>query len=237
MAPAHSSSSWTVVAGIVVYRGIEDGKRLTAGNSLYRANDAATLQKVISEHPKTPAAASAHILLAEKQWNEGQQDASIETLKSFLAASPGHPGIPFAKAALAAKLMSQGKVAEAAPAFEELADDPAFSYLAPYALLCLGDMAVAGGDKEKAKSFYDRSQSQFPSSGFNQKITQRIASIPHQLLNPLPQNPVPLQPSPCLSPPVPLLLRKSISHRGNPATNRKILPHRNNPIFQMTNPD
>jgi predicted negative regulator of RcsB-dependent stress response len=187
------------VAGFVVYRGIEDSVRITAGNELYRANDAAALQKVISEHSKTPAGATARILLAEKQWSDGQQVAAIETLQSFLAESPGHPGIPSAKAALAAKLMAQGKAAEAASAFEDLIDDPASAYLAPYALLSLGDMALAGGDKEKAKRSYERAQSEFPNSGFSQKITQRIAaldaSLPVEIDPPAAPAPDPATPS------------------------------------------
>lgn len=165
------------IAGLVVYRGIEEGNRTSAGNILNRAVNAEDFQKVISGHPKTPAAATAHIFLAEKQWSDGQKDAAIESLQSFLAGSPGHPGIPSAKASLAAKLMAQGKTAEAATAFEELADDPASSFLAPYALLCLGDIAIAGGDKDKAKKFYDRAGADFPNSGFNDKITQRIAAL------------------------------------------------------------
>lgn len=182
------------VAGFVVYQGIEDGTRVTAGNSLYRANDADALQKVIAEYPKTPAGATAHILLAEKQWSDGQQESAIETLQTFLAGSTGHPGLPSAKAALAAKLMAQGKAAEAASSFEEIVDDPASAYLAPYALLCLGDMALAAGDKEKASTYYKRSQSDFPNSGFNQKITQRIASLDASL--PVEIDPPPAAPEP-----------------------------------------
>lgn len=165
------------VAGFVVYRGIEESTRISAGSALYKAEDTDAIQKVISEHSTTPAGATARILLAEKQWSEGQKDTAIETLQSFLAQSPGHPGIPSAKAALAAKLMAHGKAAEAAAAFQDLVDDPSSSYLAPYALLSLGDIALAGGDKEKAKTFYQRAQSEFPASGFNQKITQRIAAL------------------------------------------------------------
>jgi predicted negative regulator of RcsB-dependent stress response len=184
------------VAGFVIYQGIEEGTRVTAGNSLYRAVDADSLQKVISEYPKTPAGATARILLAEKQWSDGQQEAAVETLKSFLAESPGHPGIPSAKAALAAKLMAQGKAAEAASAFEELVDDPASAYLAPYALLSLGDMALAGGDKDKAKSFYERAQSDFSSSGFGQKITQRIAALHATIPVEIDPPPAPPEPKP-----------------------------------------
>lgn len=183
------------IAGLVIYRGIEEGNRTTAGNILNRAKSAEDFQKVISAHPKTPAAATAHILLAEKQWSDNQKDAAIESLKSFLSAFPSHPGIPSAKASLAAKLMTQGKAAEAATVFEELTDDAASAYLAPYALLCLGDIAISGGDKDKAKKYYERAEANFPNSGFNEKITQRIASLEAA-------RPVEIDPPPAPEPPI-----------------------------------
>ena len=189
------------VAGFVIFQGIQDGNRISAGNALFRASDAAALRKVADDHAKTPAGATAHILLAEKLWDDGQQEAAIEALNSFLASSPKHPGVPAAKASLAAKKMAQGKSSEAAAAFEEILEDPASTYLAPYALLCLGDISASAGDKNQAKKFYDRAQSQFPNSGFNQKITERIASL--NSTHPTEVEPPPAPPEPETTAPTP----------------------------------
>lgn len=194
------------VAGWIVYGGIEEGNQITAGNELYRASDAAAFQKVIADHPDTPAAGTARILLAEKQWTDGQKDASIETLRSYLSASPNHPGIPAAKASVAAKLMQLGKTEEAVSAFQELVDSPQAAYLAPYALLCLGDIALAGGDKEKAKSYYKRAEADFANSSFNDKIAQRIASMdsarPAEIAPPPPPAPEPNPANPAFPTPL-----------------------------------
>jgi len=214
------------VAGFVVFQGIQDGVRTTAANALYRASDTAALRKVTEEHAKTPAGATARILLAESLWNDGQQEASIEAINSFLASSPKHPGVPAAKASLAAKKMAQGKSAEATAAFQDIVDDPTSSYLAPYALLCLGDISASAGDKNQAKKFYDQAQSQFPNSGFNQKITQRIASLnstPPTEIDPPPAPPEPTTTPSSPSFPIPfapdsILPNGSIAPQPSPST-------------------
>ena len=120
-------------AALVIYRGIEKSSQDTAGVALNKADDLATLQAVISEHPDTNAALSAKVLLADRQWTDGQQDAAIETLRAFVAASPDHPAYPAAKASLGSKLMIKGKSEDASRIFQELVDEPKARYVAPVA--------------------------------------------------------------------------------------------------------
>lgn len=161
----------------VVYSGIEESKQITAGNALNKAEDLASLQSVVSGHPATKASQSAMILLADKQWTEGQQDAAIGTLRTFINANPNHPGLGSAKASLGAKLMAQGKSGEAATVLQELADDPAQRFAAPFALIALGDMARAAGDTAKAETFYNKVKTDFSSSSYAQEATKRAASL------------------------------------------------------------
>lgn len=161
----------------VVYRGIEDSRQQTAGTALNKAEDLASLQSVITDHAGTSAAKTAMVLLADKQWAAGQQDAAIETLRKFIAENPSHPALGSAKASLGSKLMGQGKGGDAAAIFQELADSPGDRFIAPFALISLGDIARAAGDTTKAESHYNRVKSDFPDSGFVQSSTQRIASI------------------------------------------------------------
>jgi predicted negative regulator of RcsB-dependent stress response len=164
-------------AALVVYRGIEKSRQETAGADLNKAADLAAVQAVIKDHADTHAASSAMILLADRQWSEGQQDASITTLRDFIAANPGHPGFSTARASLGSKLMAQGKAGDATTVFQEIADDPKARFIAPFALISLGDIAKAAGDLEKAEACYSRVKKDFPESNFTDTANKRIASL------------------------------------------------------------
>lgn len=164
-------------AGLVVYRGIESGRQTSAGAALSKAEDLATLQAVVDEHADTIAAGSAMVLLANSQWTDGKQDEAVGTLQKFIADSPTHPAIPTAKASLASKLMTQGKSGDAAVIFEQLSTDPAARYIAPYALISLGDMAKDAGDLEKAEPYYVKVTTEFPDSAFAETANKRNAAI------------------------------------------------------------
>ena len=165
------------VAALVVYRGIEKSRQETAGAALIKADNLTALQSVINEHAGTTAAASAAILLAERQWTDGQKDASIDTLRKFIAGHADHPGLPAAQASLGAKLMIQGKSAEATKIFQALIDDPKSRYIAPYALISLGDIAKLGGDLKQAEASYNRVKNEFSESSFADTAKRRVASL------------------------------------------------------------
>lgn len=164
-------------AGYVVYSGVKDSQETTAGTDLAKAEDLASLQSVISGHAETRAARTAMVLLADKQWSEGQQDAAVETLRKFIDSNPDHPALGSARASLGAKLMAQGKSGDAASVFQEIADDPKERFIAPFALIALGDLAKAGGDTAKAETFYNRVSTEFSSSSFATTASQRVASL------------------------------------------------------------
>ena len=164
-------------AGYVVYSGIQESHETTAGTALTKAEDLASLQAVINDHAETRAARSAMVLLADKQWSEGQQDAAVETLRKFIDSHPNHPAIGSARASLGAKLMAQGKSGDATAVFQEIADDPKERFIAPFALIALGDIAKAGGDTAKAETHYSRVSTEFSASSFAQTASQRVASL------------------------------------------------------------
>lgn len=212
-----------IALGAVAYitvREIRRSAETDAGTALLQANDLSSLQKLIKENPETAAAGSAEILLADKQWTEGQQDAAVETLKKFLAAKPAHPANGTARASLGSKLASQGKTADATKVFEDLITAENGDFLAPFALLSLGDIARAAGDTAKAESYYLRAQNDYPQSTFGNRATSRIALLkaqpPVEIAPPpapapspeaAPDAPTNLIPAPVLppaSPPVPV---------------------------------
>lgn len=157
----------------VVYEGVETSKQETAGEQLVKAEDISGLQEVVKNNSGTAASESARILLAEKQWEDGQQDDAIETLQTFVGGEAGHPARPSALASLATKLLAQGKTAEAEEIFNEITTDPDASYIAPYAWISLGDIHMAKGDKEAAAKAYETVGKEYPESPFKQEAAQR----------------------------------------------------------------
>lgn len=157
----------------VIMRGVKQSNEETAGAMLVSAEDISGLQAVVKNHGDTSAAFSAKILLAEKQWEDGQQDDSIATLRAFIGAERDHPAWPSAQSSLAAKLLSQGKTDEAEGLFKELTDAPEARYLAPYAWIRLGDIAMESGKTEAAEKAYETVEEDFPGSSYAQEALQR----------------------------------------------------------------
>ena len=187
-------------AGLVVYRGVEKSRQLTAGAELLGADELSELQKIIETHPDTRAAHSAVVLLAEQQWSSGQQDAAIQSLRDFVDSNPDHPALASARASLASKLMTQGKTGDATAVFQSIIDDTRSRYLAPYALICLGDLAKVAGETDKAETLYSRARNDFSGSRFSNAAAERLAALkaspPVEVDPPVPAEPAPAEPAP-----------------------------------------
>ncbi len=164
-------------AGLVIHRGMEANRQEDAGAALVKADDLASLQSVVDGHKDTKAAGSAMILLANAQWTADKKDDAVATLRRFVSENPDHAAIPTAKASLGSKLMAQGKSGDAVKLFDELVTDPAAAYIAPFALISIGDIAKADGDLAKAESAYVKVNQEFPESNFTETATRRIATL------------------------------------------------------------
>jgi predicted negative regulator of RcsB-dependent stress response len=151
-------------AGWIVYQGIRDGAEKSAGAVLSKTDAVPELQELVKNHDGTAAAGSAQLVIAAKQWEAGDQDASMETLRGFIAKGGDHPALSTARASLASRLMQQGKNDEAATLFRELVDAPSAKFIAPYALISLGDIAKAAGKLDEAEQSYKRVQDEFSES-------------------------------------------------------------------------
>ena len=178
---------------VIVIKGMKESRAYGAGEDLSKAETLAALQEVPKKHEGTPAAGSAAILIASKQWEEGNQDASIETLKKFIAESPEHPAIPSAKASLATRLMQQGKNDEAATLFREIVDGADSRFLAPYALVSLGDIEKAQGKLKEAEATYKRVGEEFKGSPFGNLADQHLKLVNFKM-------PVEIEPPPAPAP-------------------------------------
>jgi tetratricopeptide (TPR) repeat protein len=162
---------------VIVYRGMKQAAAEAAGMDLSKAATVADFQAVTKNHPDSPAAGSAQVLLADKQWSDGDQDGAIETLRAFIAANPEHPALPSAKASLATRLLQQGKDGDAEPLFRDLADGSGSKALAPYALINLGDIAKKAGKLDEAEASYKRVQEQFSLSPFADTAAKHLRLV------------------------------------------------------------
>lgn len=160
--------------GYVIFDGIKQSAEEAAGGLLAQGEELSELQKVVEEYKGTAAAASAKILVAEKQWDDGQQDDAIASLKALVDSDSDSPAKASAKASLGSKLLSQGKTDEAKGVFEAITENPDAVYIAPYAWISLGDIALANGDTEAAESAYSKIGDDFPGSPFAQVATTRL---------------------------------------------------------------
>ena len=159
--------------GFVIFRGVKQGNEETAGALLTKAQNASELQSIVKNQAGTTAAFSAKILLAEKQWQDGQQDDAIATLKAFVESDRDHPARPSAEASLATKLSSQGKTDAAAELFHKITTDTSSQNLAPYAWISLGDIEASKGNLKAAEEAYDKVEADFPGSSFSQEAIAR----------------------------------------------------------------
>ncbi len=167
-------------AGYVVQRGIVQSGEETAGGLLAKAEELSDLQGIVKNHEGTAAAFSAKVLLADKQWQDGQQDDAIATLQAFIESGSGHPSLASAKASLASKLLSQGKQDEAADLFREIIDDSDAHFLAPYAWISIGDIESAKGNTEAAAKAYGMVASDFSDKSFARDASDRALLLKAQ---------------------------------------------------------
>jgi len=159
----------------VIIKGIDQSNEESAGALLTKAEDLSDLQAVVKNYDDTEAAFSAKVLLAEKQWEDGQQDDAIATLKAFVESERDHPVRPSAEASLAAKLWSQGKADEAEALFREITEDTDARYLAPYAWISIGDIEAGKGNAEAAQKAYEMVENEFAGSTYaGEALTRRL---------------------------------------------------------------
>lgn len=180
--------------GVVIYRGIESSREESGGAALSKAQDISGYQTVVNEHANTIAAGSALILLADGQWTEGKKDESVASLQKFVSGYPDHAALPTAKANLGSKLMALGKTGDATKVFESIVSDSKAGFIAPFALISLGDIAKNGGDVSKAEEYYNKAKTDFPESTFAQSATMRLSVLKAKLPTEIDAPPAPPAP-------------------------------------------
>jgi len=186
------------VIAYVIYSGIAEGEAQDAGAAMLSAEKAEEYQEVVNKWPASNAAASALPLLADVQGQNAPDDA-IQTLKDFLTNNATHPVAATAKVSLALRLLEKGDADQATTLLTEVTESDTDTYIAPLACISLGDIAKAAGNKEEAKTWYEKAKGDSPeqSNTYSDAAAARLALVnaePPQKIQPAPPAPAPVVP-------------------------------------------
>jgi TolA-binding protein len=162
------------IGGVMVYRTIQQDHAAEAAASLSAAKDIAAMEKVKLDYADTPSAVTAAMGIADKLWGNGQQDEAITALKEIIEKFPQHPASVVAQNTLGYRLMAQGKNGDATLAFQAVIDRESERYLAPSAMIALGDLAKKEGNLEKASEHYKKVSAEFKDSPFASMAADRM---------------------------------------------------------------
>lgn len=138
-----------LVAGFIIFKGVQENKGLSSSVAFLDANSAESYKAVSESQRGTPAGGSALITLANKLWEENSQEESIQTLKSFIDDYSDHAAYPAVLINLASKLAHTGENTQATAILDEAVEleDSTFSPVAQY---LLSEISSATGDSAAA---------------------------------------------------------------------------------------
>lgn len=137
--------------GYAGYRFYSAHRDSAAAELLAQAKTGPEYQQVIAQYPRTPASASASLLLGQAQRNEKRFAESNATLQAFLQKFPKHELAPPAHMTMAANLESLGRVDDALARYQQIANDWPQGYEAPYALVSQVRLLRAKNQNDQAR--------------------------------------------------------------------------------------
>jgi predicted negative regulator of RcsB-dependent stress response len=139
------------VAFFGAYRFYANRRASAAASLLASAKGVPDYQWLIERYPKTPAAASAYLLLAEKQRDEKKFAEANAALRVFIDKNPNHELAPTAEIAIAANLESMGKNDEALSTYQHAAASHPQNFNAPLALISAVSLLKAKNRTDEAR--------------------------------------------------------------------------------------
>jgi predicted negative regulator of RcsB-dependent stress response len=195
------------VIAIVIWGAVEFMKyRRRAGSeeSLATAATADDFRKVISRWDGTPAAGTAHLLLADELRKQGQAADAAQILKEFSTKYPLHPLRAAAAHSQAVALEIAGKAGEALIAYQQLTVAHGKSAFAPLALLGQARILTAEGKLDEARKSLESVQQQAadsPASFIAMQLLEEIRNPAGRKTGGMPRPPAPPAPVPNTLPP------------------------------------
>lgn len=150
------------LVGYVIVTGLQKKAKEDAAAAVADARTVPQFEVVSKEYAGENAGGSAVILKSQLLWDDQQQQEAIASLESFVSEYPEHPAVGSAYASLGSYQQQLENLDKAKEAFQKAADSE--SAASSLALLSLGDLALQGGEDEKAKEIYNKIVSEYETS-------------------------------------------------------------------------
>ncbi|HTS18620.1 MAG TPA: tetratricopeptide repeat protein [Verrucomicrobiae bacterium] len=119
------------------------------------ATDAASLQAVARDFPKSPVAPEALARLAEVYYRNGRYSDAASTYQSIIRDYPGHPLGVSSKIGLAQALEAQGNIEGAKAEYMQIISGDPGSYIGKAARMGLARCMELQGQKKEARQLYE----------------------------------------------------------------------------------
>ena len=150
--------------GFAGYRFYSDRQDASAAGLLASAKSAQDYEQVIARYPRTPAGASAYLLLAEAQRKDKKFAEANTTLRTFVSKYPKHELEATAHMAMATNLESMDKTEDALSMYQQVAVGFPKSYIAPFALLAQAELLKTKGRTDEARRVCENIMTQYRES-------------------------------------------------------------------------
>ena len=145
-----------VVVGALMYRQYQSSAQAEqAASMLANAADAASLEQIIRDYPKSSTAAEAMSRLADLYYRSGKYPEAASTYERITQDFPTHVLAESAKLALATILEAQGNTDGAKAQYLQIINSGPNNYVATAAKMGLARCLEVGGQKKEARQLYE----------------------------------------------------------------------------------
>ena len=165
------------MVGVAGYRLYRDRREATAASLFAAAKSPAAYEEIINRYGDTAAAASAYLLLADAQRNDGKYAEANATLLRFLDKFPQHQLASTARMAMAANLQAMGKQDEAFASYQQIASAAVPGFNAPMALIEQVHILQDKGKTEDARRICETIMTQYRDSYAAMEASQLLRTF------------------------------------------------------------
>jgi predicted negative regulator of RcsB-dependent stress response len=163
--------------GYAGYRFYSERENSAAATMLASAKKAPDFQQVIAKYPKTPAGASAHLLLAQAQRTEKDFTGSNATLQQFIAKYPKHELVTSARIAMGANFESMSKADDALSTYQQIASAYPRDFNAPLALISQVRLLKAKNQPDAARRVCETLLTQYRESFWANEAMRELRAL------------------------------------------------------------
>jgi TolA-binding protein len=166
-----------LVIGFTAWRFYQERREAASAETLAGAKTVADYEVVINRYVGTPAAAAAHLLLAEAQRKSGKLADANATLQLFLDKFPRHELASTARMSIAANLEAMGKEDEATAVYQQIVAVDSSSFNAPRALLEQAKILQTKGRVDEARHVCETIITKYQQSYAAAEASQLLATL------------------------------------------------------------